>query len=358
MVRGHGGRFRRPTRGELGWAIEVLSCILEYPAVLDPKEVAHLSRHTPEEWMGTCFLETLASVDNPFVAGMALSIALAKATDLVPQGERRKLCSIQSMLDNLLLEVLERLPQTVQGFEDTMGGIEACSALFETHDIQEGARAGLGPLRMILQSRGHLETFATRPLVVNFLSGRFTNGLPDLLDTKNVFGDYEAAKYLVEVHVVRSPGLWDLPTPDWYREAAKEDELAVSRCLAIDYKDSIDAYRPPYLLAKGRILDALRSPSAMLQGVSRRYRAVTSLSLFPGAQFVAGGLVAVPDVYYRVPAMRMALDFVVYLGMLAFFSAVILHHDDGPLAAGEIVFALFVLVRHRQVEMSQEGQLF
>ncbi|CAN0295884.1 unnamed protein product [Ectocarpus sp. 12 AP-2014] len=152
--------------GGLGWAIDVLSCFLEYPAVLDPKDVVNLSRYAPEGWIRTCFLDTVAYVENPFVAGITLSVSLAEAAVVAPQGERRKLLSVQTKLDNLLLEVLERLPQTVHGFG--LGGMEICQALFEPSVSVEGAREGLGPLRMILRNRGHMETFATQPLIVDF----------------------------------------------------------------------------------------------------------------------------------------------------------------------------------------------
>lgn len=79
------------------------------------------------------------------------------------------------------------------------------------------------------------------------------------------------------------------------------------------------------------------SPDA-LQGVTQ-----TSLTALPGAQFLTSGLVYVPDAYFKVVAMRMMLDVVVYLGMLAVFSAAVLLHDDGPLTAGEILFVFYVL---------------
>lgn len=67
------------------------------------------------------------------------------------------------------------------------------------------------------------------------------------------------------------------------------------------------------LFGKNRLVDSLRSPRALLQGANYR---IHSLSCAPGAQFVLAGLVANPNDYYRVPAMRMALDFVLYVGVL------------------------------------------
>lgn len=83
----------------------MLSCILQAPTVLDPSSLVKLSRESDGTWLSTCVLETVASVENPFVAGVTLSVAFAKAVDIAPQGEPRKLRSIQNKLDNLLLEI-------------------------------------------------------------------------------------------------------------------------------------------------------------------------------------------------------------------------------------------------------------
>ncbi|CAM9247314.1 unnamed protein product [Scytosiphon promiscuus] len=318
----------------LGWEIEILSCFLAYPGEIDPKELVELSRVSSEERIRTCFLETVASVENPFVPGVTLSVALAKAANVAPEGERRKLLSLQQKLDSLLLEILERLPSTVEGFDGYMAG---CSAVFEPEVPTGYSRGSPGPLRMMLQERGHMETFCTQPLIVDFLTRRFTHGLPDLLDTKRVLSDDREVDALA-IGGIRSPEYESLSES----QRQREDELRLERSLIIDAEDRsifVD------LMGKNNVLDMLLSPCRMLQGV--RFNSdnpLTSLSLLPGAQFLTAGLVAMPDAYYMVPAMRMGLDFAVYLGMLALFSVVILSHDDGPLTTEEILFAVYLLV--------------
>ncbi|CAN0095471.1 unnamed protein product [Scytosiphon promiscuus] len=317
----------------LGWAIEILSCFLAYPGEIDPKYLVQLARVSSEERIGTCFLETVASVENPFVPGVTLSVALAKAAAVAPQGERRELLSLQQQLDGLLLEILERLPSTVQAFKGTMAG---CSAVFEPEVPTGLSRGSLGPLRMVLQERGHMETFCTQPLIVDFLTRRFTRGLPDLLDTKSVLSDSRQVDALAN-RGARSPEYESLSMS----QRQREDELRLERSLIIDVKDRI---WDVWIMGEGEVLDTLLSPCRMLQGIefgSSDPR--TSLSLLPGAQFLTAGLVAMPDAYYMVPAMRMGLDFAVYLGMLALFSLVTLSHDDGPLTTGEILFAVYLL---------------
>lgn len=303
--------------GGLVWAIEVLSCILESPTVLDPSDLMRLSRGVSEDWLAICFLEALASVENAFVAGTTLSVALAKAAGIAPQGERRKLGSLQNKLDGLLLEILERLPQTVPGFH---AGMEGCAAVFEP-EVKEGdARGLLGPLWMVLQSRGHMETFCAQPLIVDYLSRRFSHGLGNLVGTKGLTSDHLELEELVH-------------------------GAAHSHALGMDVHDEIYLGGYGYAVGPTYILKTLfTSPCIMLQGVNNEHASRTSLSVLPGVQFLTAGLVAVPEAYYRVPAMRMVMDVIVHLGMLAVFCSLILLHDDGPLTAGEISFAIYILV--------------
>lgn len=312
------GESRPVGTGGLGWAIEMLSCIMENPAVLGPDDLVKLSREVAGAWLSTCFLEAVASVENPFAAGFTLSVALAKAAVVAPRGERRKLNSLQNKLDCLLLEILERLPQTVQGFH---GGMAGCASVFEPEVEAGDARGRRGPMWMVLQSRGHMETFCAQPLIVDFLTRRFTHGLPSVVGMQGVPTESEEILDLV-------------------------NGAAHGLSLAIDVQDKLTLGSLEISLDPGYILETILSPCLMLQGWSLGSAggAQTSLSVFPELQFLTAGLVYMPDAYYRVPAMRMALDVIVYLGTLAVFSAVILLHDDGPLTTGEIVFALHILV--------------
>lgn len=153
----------------------------QYPVVLPPSSVEYLPSSVSPEWQGTCFLE-MASAENPFVPGITLCIALARAAGTAPEGEWRKLRSHQHKLEGLLLEILERLPQTVEGFR---AGMVGCSAVFEP-GVGKFERDPLGPVSMIMQDRGLIEFFCAQPFIANFLSGRFTHSLPNLLDTRGV----------------------------------------------------------------------------------------------------------------------------------------------------------------------------
>lgn len=334
--------------GGLGWAIEMYSSLLGHPALLDPEELVQLSRKKSGEWLRACFLETVVRSDNPFVPGMTLSVGLGSAAPRAPEGERRKILSLQKEIDNLLLEVLDRLPQTVRAFR---GGMAGCCRIFEPEcsaSIADEGRGFLGPLWMALQERHQVETFLTRPLLLDFLSRRFTRALPDPMDTKNVLRDQVELESLAggraqyAVYGDNSGGgLECCQRGESQRRLEDERHLG---CLLLDFHDKMSTPTPSLLLGRGKILDTVLSPCVFLQGANHRSFGLPGLTVSRGTQFVVAGLAAMPDQYYRVPAMRLLMDLVVYLGTLTVFCASVLFHSGGALTGGEILFAFYTVV--------------
>ena len=89
-------------------------------------------------------------------------------------------------MDELLLEVLEHLPQTVRGFE---GQMKACSAVFEPETVISRHKGTVGPLNVALRKRRQMDTYCTTPLVLDFMWRKFTKGLPSLRDTEGVLAN-------------------------------------------------------------------------------------------------------------------------------------------------------------------------
>lgn len=305
---------RRPRRETKRAAKDILSSLLEYGARPSHSFLVELSREKSLEWLKEVCLGAVTSARNPFVPGMTLSVKLAGAAGKAPEGERRNILFLQDSVDALLLELLERLPQTVRGFDDLLfkilkqDGIEDgmgwLSAVFEP----EGSAAnptGPGPLGMALRERKQMETFCTMPLVMDFLSRRFTWSLPDLGDTDGVLGDYG------ELLTLTTDGL-----------VLDHEKLNCSAFLV-----------------------------ERLQGANEDKR---SLTILPGAQFIAAGLVGRPNDYYRMPAMRMVLDLVVYVAMLAVFTVAVLFHADGAVTAGEWLFLLYIAVSLRVARQGRD----
>lgn len=95
---------------------------------------------------------------------------------------------MQAAVDELLLEVLEHLPQTLKGFEGEMKG---CSAVFEPETVISRHRGMMGPLGVALQKRQQMDTYCTTPLVLDFMWRKFTKGLPSLRDTEGVLENHK-----------------------------------------------------------------------------------------------------------------------------------------------------------------------
>ncbi|CAM9354242.1 unnamed protein product, partial [Ascophyllum nodosum] len=114
-------------------------------------------------------LTEVESASNPLIPGMNLSVPLAEAAVGAREGERRRLISLQNRVDKYLLEVLERLPQTIQGFDK---GMTQCSALFEPEGPRNGLCGRPGPLRVAFERRHQMESLCTVPLVMDYLSRR------------------------------------------------------------------------------------------------------------------------------------------------------------------------------------------
>lgn len=317
--------------------MRTLSYFMSNSARPDPDDLIALSRHARQEaddLFETYCLRAVTSAANPFIPGMNLCVALAAAAEKAQEGEKRSLISLQNDVVNLLLEIFERLPQTVRAFD---GGMDGCSAVFEPEWARSiGESTGTqGPLSLALLNRKQQETFCQVPLIVDFLTRRFTRGLPDWRDARGVLNDPD------ELQDLRGgAGEGDIGLVLNHKAIVDTQNVALGRLDGREHVERADwDYR--FSMGRNRCLVAVQSPNELLQGANARFPRLTFL---PGVQFVVAGLVAKPNNYYRVPVVRMLLDLIVYLGMLAVLSDVLLFHEDGALAWGEYFFIAYVVV--------------
>ena len=295
--------LEEPTRTEDKVFLKILSSLMANsarPSASDLKELSHF--YASGNLFKNCCLRAVTSAANPFIPGLTLSIRLGEAATLASEGEKRTIAETKSSIDELLREIFERLPHTVRGFEDEEG-MDACAGIFEPGPTStKGELRGLGgPLDMIISQERQLEMFCKVPLVMDFLSSKFTMGLPDPIDTAGLLKNKNQLRYLEENGLFR-------------------DESQNRR---------FDA---------GQLLP--RVAVALLQGVdpvalSPETLDPPSLTFMPGAQFIVAGMVAAPTDYYEVPAMRMLLDFVVYVGMVALLSFFVLFHSTAGSIPGD-----------------------
>ncbi|CAM9782826.1 unnamed protein product [Scytosiphon promiscuus] len=294
---------RHTARPERGDNFKTLSSLMANSA---RPSVAALRRLSLQDQSGNhfkkCCLRAVTSARNPFIPGITLSIRLGEAAEMAAEGEKRTIKDIQSSIESLLLKILERLPQTVSGFED-VAGKGACAQMLQPRltgldaaDRSIGLKGG--PLEMILAEPRQLGIFGTVPLVMNFLSREFRLGLPDVkVDIGSVLPGVRGQQTAEDVH------------EGWNDTAYMKDNGLVLSSILHDwwYKVSVDG------------------------GVDTVY-------FFHAADFILSSMIGAPTEYYRVPVMRMALDFVVYLGMVIALSYFVLFHSTaGTLGSDGII---------------------
>ena len=272
-------------------------------------------------------LSELECARNPLIPGMNVSVALSEAAKGAREGEQRILLSFQKKVDNYVLKVLEWLPQTVRGFN---GGMRQWSALFEPEGPRNNLRERPGPLRVAFERRHHTKILCAVPLVMDYLSQKFTKGLPSMRDSGHVLQNRAELIRLAEGEDGDSGLVLGVQPGDAFFDF---DHIDDQQDL---HPSGNDLEHHPY----GDFKDS-GFFRVWLQGANASR---PSLTFLPGLQFIVAGILAKPNSYYDVPAMRMVLDFAVYIIMLWAYSEWVLLHEDGPLTVGEIAFAIYSLV--------------
>lgn len=318
------------------FGLKLLSSLMACSARASPSHLKKLAiAHARGETFKDCCLDAVTSAGNPFIPGLALSIRLAEAAEKANEGERRAITDIQESVNNLLLEILERLPRSVRSFERDM---DDCRDMFEPKFL-DAFEDFEKPLEMMLSRQQQRELFCNVPLVMDFLKRKFTLSLPRLRDPKEVLTDSNEILHLsrggvrgdVCLVLGTSVGV-DARRQDGDLNDEEIDETIVQ---ADNQPSSSSARKHPTLLGSKSLLASFRSPRALLQGANERF---PSLTPFPGAQFIVAGLAARPNDYFRVPAMRMVLDLLVYIGMIVALSTFVLFRSQAErsLAEGSI----------------------
>lgn len=206
--------------------------------------------------MKDCFIDALAWVDNPFIPGMTISVALDDAAPKGPEREGRALLELMNTVDDVLLEVLERLPQTLRDFE---GGFDGCTAVLEPETVNLCPRTFTGPLRLALDERQFTETFCLAPLVFEYLSRQFVAGLPGMMDTEEVLRSPNGQKHM--------------------------------------YADGLVAH-----FRLGKLLQGIGLAASEEVEHSSRHQEwdrILGGTVLPGSQFVGVGMITRPETYYK-----------------------------------------------------------
>eukprot|EP00903_Cladosiphon_okamuranus_P011809 g11097.t1 len=288
--------------------LQNLSVLFAYGAEVSSMDLVELARLVSLDQLKACFLGGLSLVDNPFPAGSHLSVAIENALDSASAAERRALSGLQETLDDVLVEVLERLPQAM---EDFPGGVNGFAVVFEPEIAGTRGENYRGPVRLALSEKKWGQTFCASPLVFEYISHKFTAGLPDLKDTGNLLGKAAGAHS-------GSP-------------AEGRDFLYSTQMVA------------------NSVLGRMMQGSGLMEWGSesiprpRDWDRIWGGTLLPGAQFIAIGVLTRPKSYYKVPALRMLLDFCAHLLVLTLFTTVALEDHHRGVTLAEIVLKFYIL---------------
>ncbi|CAM9221663.1 unnamed protein product, partial [Laminaria digitata] len=290
--------------------LDTMSVLVALGADVTAAALLDITQELMLDELKSCFLAGISSAENPFTAGMALSVAIETAVRMLPERERRNLSDLQCKLDELLLEVLERLPQSIHRFPR---GIDGCVAIFEPETVGVRAAGYRGPLMLALQEGQFTETICVSPLVFEYMSHKFISGLPMPWDSED--------------HITS--------TYDRQRGSFSDTDGMVAAS------------------GLGRLMQGLRRSSQGRLDRPRDWEKLLSSTIYPGAQFVVAGVITKPMAFYKVPSIRMALDFIVHLFMLAVYTAVVLEDDDGTVSKSEIALMFHVVAEI----VSEVGQM-
>eukprot|EP00752_Nemacystus_decipiens_P004796 g4364.t1 len=286
-----------------------LSVLFAYGAEVSPTDLIELARLVSLEQLKACFLGGLCSVDNPFPAGSQLSVAIDNALGSASATERCALSGLQETLDDILVEVLERLPQTIDHFP---GGVNGIAVVFEPEIAGTRGAGYRGPVRLALDEPKWGRTFCSSPLIFEYMSHKFAAGLPNLRDTENLLG-------------IKATGA-HCGCPMEARDFLYSTQMVANSVLGRKIQGSG---------LGGWGSESIRRPRAW-----DRIWGGTSL---PGAQFIAIGLLTRPMSYYKVPALRMLLDFCAHLLVLTLYTTVALQDHQLGVTLVEIILKFHIM---------------
>lgn len=171
--------------------LEGMSVLIAYGADPRQEDLVHLSHVCTRDELKDCFLGALTRVDNPFIPGLTLSIALGEAAQTAQVDHKLRLSSLRRQVDELLLEVLGRLPQAVQY---VTRGFHGCAAVFEPGSNLARPAEFAGPLQRLLKDEHYADTLDTVPIIADYISHKFVWDLSNLLDTESAFSGPSARK--------------------------------------------------------------------------------------------------------------------------------------------------------------------
>lgn len=120
-------------------SLDVIASLLKHGIWPTPRQLSLIGSNAGFESSKKCLLDAISLATNPVLVGMTLSLQLSGSAGLGNEAHRQTASRLQNAVEELLLEIFERLPQTVDGFEEVepiRGGMKA--SLFYCRRVLDG----------------------------------------------------------------------------------------------------------------------------------------------------------------------------------------------------------------------------
>ncbi|CAM9217354.1 unnamed protein product [Choristocarpus tenellus] len=298
-----------------------------------------------------------ATLVNPFQTWADLSVEIFWAWQYSPK-DRVYLRRLRSKIDNVILELLERLPHTVSTFgaeiaggdPDLSAGDLVVTTLLGFHVLQkilgpgsssiviEEGRSSKGALFWSLQKEAKSIEFVSAPLIVDFVETEFFMGLPNMVSMSWRFKPDEI-NIPTQLYSYNS-GLdnwrtWDIGW--WGEDLLSLLQGFIRPSHSADLRASTGVEE-----SKGQSEEV--ENDLTFQDPQRRDNDDREfITVLPALQFILTGMVGRPGGFHPIPAVRLAFEVLSYVATMLLFWTAVSIDDPRKIPLEEVMLYVFVL---------------
>ncbi|CAM9478531.1 unnamed protein product [Ectocarpus fasciculatus] len=325
----------------------------------------------------------VGNASNPLVMGAGVSKNLRRAEVDRPMHRARLRC-LQQIIDDLTNELLDKLPHTVRGM-----GMALLRPMVPHHRLQKLQRQRLDvlahlagyivvgwileprllnrqttvgkrysgpdymdPLQRALDRGSKALDFVNSPLVLDYVHAKFSCTLPNWASSSAIPKTINAGfyKYTAFDEYEFSDILSATPEPhDEGQEGSGSEEDGPERwddfllrfLQGWDPEDFNTGKQVPHEPTTAQ--DDAEQNNCLTQLRRLDWARLPHATVFPKLQFSLAGLIGKPAVFYNVPAVRFAFEFLHYLVMLGLFCSSARLEDSYSIPPTEVAFYIFML---------------
>ncbi|CAM9548053.1 unnamed protein product, partial [Ectocarpus fasciculatus] len=316
-----------------------------------------------EEEVMDIVMYAVGNASNPLVMGAGVSKNLRRAEVDRPM-HRAKLRCLQQIIDHLTKQLLDKLPHTVRGMGKTLlrpmvphhrlpglqqhrldtlanlAGYMVVEWILEPRLLNRQATVGkryngpdyMDPLQRALDRGSKALDFVDSPLVLDYIHVKFSCTLPNWASSSSIPKTINAGFYTYTAfdQYEFSDVLSVRPEPpEGGGSKPRNPENWDDRLLRF-----LQGWNPTDMSTEEQ---ARGKPTRRLDR-----NQLPHTTVLPMLQFSLAGLIGKPAVFYNVPAVRFALEFLHYLAMLGLFCSCVKLQDSDKIPPAEVAFYVFM----------------